>query len=299
MLSGLRPRHFANSLVMLNFLGEAIDAGLAQPLADTLRTMGAKVAGIFMVPNQGNADYPWQLIPHWCANHTEWLDRFQRAYPRNFNLQTDRRLICLNRRHSPVRSKVVRRLLQHFPEREILISHECLQGIADTGQIRLLDGPVGERRQHRAPDPQWLRAAVKVITEGNEQHMHNVPETVLVSEKTFKCFAWRQFPIWISVPGTVQAVRDMQFDVFDDLFNGHDYDTIQDQQLRVKTALDCAVNFAKQPIWKLQDIRKRHLDRLQENHKKLCALAKQRDQDFVRIRTQFVKMFADNHDFRV
>ena len=298
MLTGVRKRQFQDALVIMNFLGEAIDAAMAQPLADVLRELGARPAGIFMVPLTA-ANYPSATIPHWCANHSDWFNRFHRAYPNQFNFGTDRRVICLNRRHSPVRSQVVDHLLENFRQHEILLSHECLHTWPSMAKTRYLDGPVADRTQHRAPDQQWLRAAVKLITEGNEQHMLNVPETVLVSEKTFKCFAWRQFPVWVSVPGTVQAVRDMGFDVFDDLFDQHVYDTIPDQQQRITAALDLVTDFASRPMHQLRYLRHRYCPRLQNNYRRLRVLAHQRDHDLVNARNRFIKMFATNHDFRV
>lgn len=298
MLTGVRKRQFVDALVIMNFLGEAIDAAMAQPLAHCFREMGAKPAGIFMVPLT-EADYPSVTIPYWCANHSDWFDRFHKAYPGQFNLTTNRRVICLNRRCSPIRTRVVSHLMQHFDMHELLLSHESLKTAPPTARTRYLDGPVGEKNQHRAPDQAWLKAAVKLITEGNEQRMPNVPQTVLVSEKTFKCFAWRQFPVWVSVPGTVQAVRDMQFDVFDDVFDGHVYDTIPDQTQRVTAALELVTDFASQPLHQLRDFRHRMKDRLQSNYRRLKQLVHRRDHDLVNARNKFIKMFVQNHDFRV
>lgn len=298
MLTSVRKRQFQDALVIMNFLGEAIDAAMAQPLADILRELGARPAGIFMVPLTA-ADYPCATIPHWCANHSDWFDRFHQAYPGQFDLGTDRRLICLNRRWSPLRTKIFQHLKQHFKSQEILLSHNSQQGLAAAQPSLLLDGPVCNKKQHRAPEAQWLRAAVKLITEGNEQHMPNMPDTILVSEKTFKCFAWRQFPVWVSVSGTVQAVRDMGFDVFDDLFDQHVYDAIPDQQQRITAALDLVTDFASRPMHQLQDLRHRYRSRLQNNYRRLRVLAHQRNHDVKQIRDRFVKMFAHNHDFRV
>ena len=330
MLTGVRKRQFQNALVIMNFLSEAIDAKMAQPLADVLRGLGAQPAGIFMVPlcagtplardmlprtqarsDQTSpppvrslispaarvaraADYPRVTIPYWCANHSDWFDRFRCVYPEPFDPVTDRRVICLNRRWSPVRDRIVHHLLGHFDPQEILLSHNSLESLQGKSDQMLLDGSVDHVQQHRAPPTSWLRAAVKLITEGNEQHMPNVPDTVLVSEKTFKCFAWHQFPIWVSVPGTVQAVRGMGFDVFDDLFGGHDYDCVLDQDKRIHQVLDIATQFLSRPIPELADLRQHHLSRLQANWRRLMQLAAQRDQDLAQARTRFIKMFVEN-----
>lgn len=49
-------------------------------------------------------------------------------------------------------------------------------------------------------------------------------DTIFVSEKTWKPFMSGQFGLWLSNPGTVAFLRDIGFDMFDDIFNNHDYD---------------------------------------------------------------------------
>jgi hypothetical protein len=52
-----------------------------------------------------------------------------------------------------------------------------------------------------------------------------------LTEKTFKAFAFRQVPIWFAVPGLVSQVRDLGFDIFDDIVD-HSYDQIQNPDQR-------------------------------------------------------------------
>lgn len=300
-ISGVRPRQLQNALVILNFLGEAINSTMARPLVTALRQRSAKIAGIFMVPDANTSDYESVVIPYWCANHCQWFTQFRRAYGSQYDLTVKTRLICLNRRRSAVRSKVVATITKLFEPDEILISHESIADLAlrPDGHSLLLDGPVDQQRQHRVVPPGWLQAAVKVITEGNEQGCHNVPETVLVSEKTFKCFAWRQFPVWISVPGTAQMVRDMGFDVFDDLFDHHRYDLEPNQDRRMDMALDLAREFVSRPLHQLEAVRKRMTKRLQKNYQRLTQLADRQDRDLLAAQQQFIKMFAQNPDSSV
>lgn len=298
MISGYRPKQYNNALVIMNFLDEAIDGPLAQPLANSLRDMGAKPAGMFGVPI-GVADYPAVSIPHWCTNHSDWFKRFYTAYPDHFDINVNRRVICLNRRMSPVRTRAVNHLLQHFDRRELVVSHESIHTQVPTTRSLYVDGPADDISQHRPPPEQWLRAAIKLITEGNEQNWQNVPTTVLLSEKTYKCFAWRQFPIWISVPNTVQVARDLGFDVFDDLLQAHYYDTIEDEHERITQVLELVTYFASQPMHKLNELRYSMLARLQANYRRLWELHDLRERDVKRARNKFIKMFADNHPFRV
>ena len=58
-----------------------------------------------------------------------------------------------------------------------------------------------------------------------------------LTEKTMQAFLGFNFPIMLSSPGTVQFLRALGFDMFDDVVN-HSYDLILDPALRVITALD-------------------------------------------------------------
>lgn len=61
-------------------------------------------------------------------------------------------------------------------------------------------------------------------------------KSTFLSEKSFKPFALGQpFLSW-SDKGTVAALRDMGYDVFDDIFS-HDYDSIEDDIIRLKTVV--------------------------------------------------------------
>jgi hypothetical protein len=58
-----------------------------------------------------------------------------------------------------------------------------------------------------------------------------------LTEKTMHSFAAFNFPIILSSCGTVQFLRDLGFDMFDDIID-HSYDKIEDSALRVVSAID-------------------------------------------------------------
>jgi hypothetical protein len=58
-----------------------------------------------------------------------------------------------------------------------------------------------------------------------------------LTEKTMHCFAAFNFPLILSSCGTVQFLRDIGFDMFDDIID-HSYDKIEDSALRVVSAID-------------------------------------------------------------
>ena len=58
-----------------------------------------------------------------------------------------------------------------------------------------------------------------------------------LTEKTMHCFAAFNFPIILSSCGTVQFLRSIGFDMFDDIVD-HSYDLVKDPAKRVVTAID-------------------------------------------------------------
>lgn len=115
----------------------------------------------------------------------------------------------------------------------------------------------------------FFKSAVNVICESLE----NDDDPVNISEKTFKAFAWYQIPIWHASPGTVDVVRNMGFDLFDDIID-HSYDKISTYDERKKFILSQLESFYnKYPNKKtLIDLRKGLFDRLEENNRMLCKL---------------------------
>jgi hypothetical protein len=58
----------------------------------------------------------------------------------------------------------------------------------------------------------------------------------LITEKTANCFYGCSFPIWISSPGTVNFLRSIGLDVFDDIID-HSYDLEQHPIQRMHLAI--------------------------------------------------------------
>lgn len=58
----------------------------------------------------------------------------------------------------------------------------------------------------------------------------------IITEKYLNTVYGYNFPILISVPGTVKFLRDFGFDMFDDVVD-HSYDEIEDNLLRIETAI--------------------------------------------------------------
>lgn len=75
---------------------------------------------------------------------------------------------------------------------------------------------------------------VNVVTESlYEEHL----QSVHISEKSYRPFFYYQFPIFVASPNHVQYLRELGFDVFDDLIN-HNYDYNLDDKERLDMVAD-------------------------------------------------------------
>ena len=138
----------------------------------------------------------------------------------------------------------------------------------------LIDGPVSRTplEQHKPPGEKLFSNLVQVILESFEFEENYV----FITEKTFKCFAWHQLPIFASTPGHVQAVRELGFDVFDDIFDNHAYDNVKQAYHYKMKVLSCLRNFiSKYPtIDDCKRLRKELWPRIVKNNIHLSNLVK-------------------------
>jgi hypothetical protein len=127
----------------------------------------------------------------------------------------------------------------------------------------IVDRPMADQVfQHRIDHDFFYRAPVNLVVESSSQTDPNVWRSIFITEKTLKSMAWYQFPIWYAVPGLVDQVRHMGFDVFDDVFSNHKYDKIQDPWVRMTQVVMLARQVCNLDLIAL---RKQHWQRLEKN----------------------------------
>jgi hypothetical protein len=80
-----------------------------------------------------------------------------------------------------------------------------------------------------------------------------------MTEKTSKAMLLCQIPLVVSVPGSVQRMREAGIDVFDDLID-HGYDSESDPRKRVSMVADQLDKLCHQ--WDAAILRKKYWDRL-------------------------------------
>lgn len=118
-----------------------------------------------------------------------------------------------------------------------------------------------------------FQSLINVVTETNEFDS----DTIMLSEKTFKAFAWHQIPIFNATKGHVDTVRSLGFDLFDDIID-HSYDSAPNLHIQNLKILNTLSKFMNNyvSIDDVNNLRKNIFTRLQANNELLYKLYKQR-----------------------
>jgi hypothetical protein len=225
--------------------------------------------------NIKNVGWPWYMV-----NHSNWLHNLQEIQFDWENHTKDRWFLCLMRRPSKQRSLLLKNLLTMFDQQQYRLSYASMINYQDFDEISqvsipiLLDGPTPGDEQHHARDSKIFGCLTNLIVETSCQESgdHHWISAYL-SEKTFKCFGWRQLPIWFAVPGHVEKVRSLGFDVFDDIIDHQRYDSVEDPEERMMAMLSVLENFLLScKNISPQDFYTSVKHRLEENYDKLVKL---------------------------
>ena len=234
--------------------------------ADQFRVAFSCVEDISKVP------YPAISLPDRLIYNGNWWMHLEHYKIDWANLPMTHKLTCLMRRPSVSRGTLAKRLLAKFDVNDLVMTFGT-SGSDSTEDIRrmiwphpypmIVDRPmVDQVFQHRIDHDFFYRASVNLIVESSSQTDPNVWRSIFITEKTFKAMAWHQFPVWYAVPGLVSEVRKMGFDVFDDLFDDHAYDSTQDPWVRMTQVVLLAKRFCDQDIVAM---RQQHWSRLAKN----------------------------------
>lgn len=132
-------------------------------------------------------------------------------------------------------------------------------------------GPI--HLQHNPPGHMLYKSLVSLVHETNDsQH-----DRILLTEKTFKAFAWHQLPIFVATPGHVRMVRELGFDLFDDIID-HSYDDCTNpNRHRVKVFLQITKLINMNPaVEDWQKLRKKLWSRIVANHELVIKLKENR-----------------------
>ena len=194
-------------------------------------------------------DHSTVSLPARMVNHCGFLDHVRNQKIDWNGLDRTHILLCLMRRPTATRSQICKYILNTFNPEDYVLSYgsaipsSYFDDIANVDLPILLDGNTNNGdAYHLMSDPRAFECLVNLVAETSDQIYNNADvgyASQFITEKTFKAFAWHQLPVWVAVPGTVQRVRELGFDVFDDWVD-HSYDLIDDYDVRISQCLNAA-----------------------------------------------------------
>ena len=228
-----------NNVILLDFLAEGHDEKKIQPLIDYL----SSIVGINNIRVLFNAVIDTSTLNYqarsFVTHFTTWDGRFLNDGNQE-NIKLDKKFLCLARRPNFSRARFLNRLLDSIPDVRASFGsgfpHEVdqYQSYFPNNTLPILaDGDARYYAHNRATDI-FRTCLFNIIVETSNQHDTNNWDSIFLTEKTFKCFDLYQIPIWFAVPGTVEQVRKLGFDLFDDIID-HSYDTIINEAERINS----------------------------------------------------------------
>jgi hypothetical protein len=217
------------------------------------------------------------------VNHGDFLSNIQK-HPPDQQIVLDKKFLCLIRRASPSRAAFASQLRQSIDPANIRMSFGSHHHSVELREFQplfpndvlpiLLDGIIPGDNREKIYDVEnlWYQSLFNIVVESSTQTDPDVWTSIFITEKTFKAFAMCQIPVWFAVPGLVQQVRALGFDLFDDIID-HSYDSIQDQNLRIQAVIDFVSALDQlYSVDNCQNMRFALWDRLQANYNLLSTL---------------------------
>jgi hypothetical protein len=205
--------------------------------------------------------------------------------------------VCLNNGHRWQRYQLVTTLLNRGLDHYGHISY--LQKPNQQDQrfpIVISQSTVSWHEQRSLELPELRDAMLNVVTETAYEPNPVSPSLVHhhrpgMTEKSYKCFALYQIPIWLAPYRAVECYRNLGFDVFDDIID-HSYDLESDPVLRIGMVADQIEKFCQQPIATLSELKINLEPRLKKNWQKLKHYAHNFDTE----KTQWASVFPTRID---
>ena len=215
--------------------------------------------------------YPAQCNTERLVYIHSWLPNLKKQNISWQNLIMDKKLLVLMRRASESRCTLAKKVLDTFDSKDIRITLGTFPDMIPTEWREMVspypypmyvdDDRAANTEQHNPQHNLFYTVPLQLVVETSNETDSLAWRNIFVTEKSYKVFAWHQFPIWYAVPGLVGKVRDMGFDLFDDLID-HSYDKLTDPFTRMDSVVAEAHRFSNLDTIAL---RQRHWQRLESN----------------------------------
>ena len=222
-----------NKPIVINAIGEGVI--ILQLVKDIIPMLKCDINKITIIGSVEDysilKDYNYIVDYNGTCNWYNFYTELQKNNIDWKNIQINKALLSLTNRPNVSRAMITKYLLDNF-KNDSLVSFGLNQVNTHTQSVLtkemypyelpiVIDKNVSTlESQHLPPNDIIHQCLVQIV---NETLEHN-DNYIFVSEKSFKVFAWHQLPIFVTVQGHVQKIRELGFDVFDDIFDGHLYD---------------------------------------------------------------------------
>lgn len=274
-----------NKPIVINAIGETVvSLVLASEVIPLLKhTNDITIVG--SVEDHGLLkDYNYIVDYNGMCNWYNFYDDLQKLNVDWKNLQLNKAILSLVNRPNISRAIVTKFLLDNYKDNSLVSFglnqvNTHLQSVL-IKEMHPYELPITIDRnlstleeQHSPPENMIYQCLLQIVTETLEHDN----DYIFVSEKSFKVFAWHQLPIFVTVPGHVQKIRELGFDVFDDIFDGHSYDKEKfsnTYMLKVFSTIKKFMN-AYPTLEHQQDLRNKLWERIETNNSQLAKLVAQ------------------------
>lgn len=186
--------------------------------------------------------------------------------------------VCLNNGHRWQRFELVCQLLKRNLNQFGKISYVQAPPVSILGFPMVLDkSHISWGEQRNISFPELTGALLNVICETAYEPQHEVTQLVYhhrpgMTEKSFKCFALHQIPLWLAPYRAVACYRALGFDVFDDIVD-HSYDLESNPVDRINLVADQIERFCRHSQTELHNMKHTLRPRFEQNWAKLQCYA--------------------------
>lgn len=177
--------------------------------------------------------------------------------------------VCLNRGHRWQRYSLVKEILDRNLDRFGRLSYIELPNNCDERFIKFTKQDPNWHEQRDITDPDISGGLVNVICETAYEPFDDLHKLVHhhrpgMTEKSYKCFALFQIPIWLAPYRSVECYRKLGFDVFDDIID-HSYDLELNPVKRIQLVADQIQKISAWSLEKCQSLKYTLLPRFEKN----------------------------------
>ena len=200
--------------------------------------------------------------------HTDFISNLKNYTPQA--VDPTHHFVCLNHLHRWQRYELVKKILDRKLEKFGRISYLEKPRDSDTRFPLVIDQPeVTWEEQRNINIPALTGALFNIVCEtayesNTDQLVHH--HRPGMTEKSYKCFALFQIPIWLAPYRAVECYRNLGFDVFDDIVD-HAYDLEPDPIKRIELVVDQIENISQ--VIELADLKTTLLLRFENNWQRL------------------------------